>query len=755
MRAFFKRLDVRITFVYGSVATLWIIFSDALLATLADETHHIFTRLSQIKGLGFVAATSFALFAILSAELDKRKRAEEAEREQRRLAEAMRDSLAALTTSHNVDEVLRKILDYAATVVVSDAGSILLFEGNTARVAYLRGYTAEAVTFLQDYRFPADSFICATALVKQHPYLLTDTHQIPEWLSLPATAWVRASLGIPIALRGQIIGMLVADSAEPHRFQPNDLEKLQLFASYASLALESADHVRQLEQKVTARTAELQAAKERVEVILNNSLDGILMVDPTLRIQESNPSFQRLVGCSAEQSRLLSLLDFVTEADQARVRAVIATNTAPQAGHQLELRALRQTHVPATTFDAELSIAYTHAGGLVCTIRDITARKQAEADLRKSEENYRRLVETMQGGLALYNLDEQITYVNDRFCEMLGYTRPELLRMRSYDFIAQEERHKLDEQVARRRHAESSAYEILVRRRDGQAAYWLVAGSPLLDQEGTFIGSVAVATDITAQKQAETTLRQALAKEKELGELKSRFISMASHEFRTPLATILALTETLSAYRRRLTDEQIDQRLHKIREQIEHLKSIMEDVLLLARLQARRGEFTPTMVDLDELCHTIVEEFQNQPHTLHYLSYHCENRLPLVCLDARLMRRIISNLLSNAIKYSPASQPVTLTLSFTATSIILQVHDQGIGIPETDQQHLFEPFHRAANVGTVSGTGLGLVITKEAVTLHKGQICVESKVGTGTIVTVTLPLAYNSASSITQDRPTP
>lgn len=748
MRAFFKRFDFRITIIYAIVATLWIIFSDALLATLATETDHLFTRLSQVKGLGFVAVTSLALFAILSAEFSKRKQAEEAEREQRHLAEAMRDSLAALTTSYDVDEVLRKILDYAATVVVSEAGSILLFEDKTARVAYLRGYTPEAVTFFQGYRFLSDSFICTAALTKQQPYLVSDTHQTPQWLSLPATAWVRSSLGMPIALRGKVIGMLVADSAEAHHFQQKDMEKLQLFAHYASLALDHVDHMQQLEQKVDARTAELQAAKERVEVILNNSLDGILMVDPTLHIQQTNPSFNHLVGCSAAQSQQLSLLDFVAQSDRARVRTVIDAGASTQTGQQIEIHALRRADVasPEITFDAELSIAYTNAGDLVCTLRDITARKQADAALRESEENYRRLVETMQGGLALYNLDEQITYVNDRFCALLGYTRAELLGMRSYDFVDRVELPKLEEQVVRRRQAESSAYEILARRKDGQDVHLLVAGSPLLDPQGLFIGSVAVTTDISAQKQAEATLRQALVKEQELGELKSRFISMASHEFRTPLATILALTETLSAYRLRLSDEQIDQRLQKIREQIDHLKSVMEDVLLLARMQARRGEFTPTLVDLDELCRTVVEEFENQPHSTHRLIYHCENRLPAIHLDPRLMRRILSNLLSNAIKYSPAGQPVTLTLAFSATAVTLQVHDEGIGIPVMDQKHLFEPFHRATNVGTISGTGLGLVITKEAVILHKGQIGVESEVGVGTTFTVTLPLAPSEDS---------
>jgi len=757
MHALLKRFDVRISLMYGVVAALWILCSDALLAMFTNDTHYLLTTLSQVKGLGFVAATTLALFSLISTELQKRtrleqalqedirqrKQTEEAEREQRHLAEAMRDSLAALTTSHDVEEVLRKILDYAATVVVSEAGSIMLFEDNAAHVAYLRGYPQEAETFFQRYRFTPDSMIYDKALVKQQPYLVSDTHLAEQWLPLPATDWIRSSLSIPIAMRGKVIGVLVADSAEPHHFQPKDIENLQLFAHYASLALENADHVRQLEQKVAERTAELQAAKDRVEAILNNSLDGILMVDSDLRIQQANPSVNRLVGYTADQSYQRSLLDFVAKADRERIRAIIDAGASTQAGHQIEIHALR--HDPAAQekarFDAELTIGYINDGGLVCTLRDITARNQAAKALRESEENYRQLVETMQGGLAIFNPDEQITYVNDRFCELLGYTRTELIGARSYDFVDTIEIEKLDAQVARRRQAESSSYEIIARRKDGQRVYLLVAGSPLLDKDGVYIGSVAVTTDITAQKQAETALRQALTKEKELGELKSRFISMASHEFRTPLATILALTETLAAYRPRLTETQIDQRLHQIREQVAYLKGVMEDVLLLARMQARRGEFTPTLVDLDGLCRSIIDEFENQPTVTHHLIYRCDKQGTDVRLDRQLMRRIISNLLTNAIKYSPVNKQITLTLTFTPAVVMLQISDEGIGIPDSDQPHLFEPFHRATNVGTIPGTGLGLVITKEAVALHKGEIQVESQVDVGTTFTVTIPIA--------------
>ena len=191
--------------------------------------------------------------------------------------------------------------------------------------------------------------------------------------------------------------------------------------------------------------------------------------------------------------------------------------------------------------------------------------------------------------------------------------------------------------------------------KEGHYVWLEVIGQAIHSEEtGEPQGFIAAGRDITERKAAEDTLRRAFEKEKELGELKSRFVSMASHEFRTPLATILALTETIIAYRKRLTDEQLEERLGKIQEQIGHLKDIMEDVLQLARLQARRMEFNPVLIDLDSLCRSVMHEFESRPEVTQQLEYDCDLALHAVVLDKKLMRQIINNLLSNAVKYSPA-----------------------------------------------------------------------------------------------------
>lgn len=240
--------------------------------------------------------------------------------------------------------------------------------------------------------------------------------------------------------------------------------------------------------------------------------------------------------------------------------------------------------------------------------------------------------------------------------------------------------------------------------------------------------------------QSQLQLQQAYEKEKELSELKSRFVSMASHEFRTPLTTICLSTESLIAYRDKLTDEQINQRLGKIQHQVQHLSEITEDVLQLARLQAHRMEFHPIQLDLDELCRSILADLQSLPEVTQRLVYECNESLPAAHVDKRLTRQLIYNLASNALKYSSAEKQVVITLQQVDHDLVLTVRDEGIGIPAVDLPYLFEPFHRAHNVGAIAGTGLGLVIVKEAVELHGGSITVESEVNRGTTFTVKFPL---------------
>jgi PAS domain S-box-containing protein len=375
-------------------------------------------------------------------------------------------------------------------------------------------------------------------------------------------------------------------------------------------------------------------------------------------------------------------------------------------------------------------------------IASILARKRAELTLRDSEARFRQLIDTMGGGVTMYDLGGRLIYVNDRMCQITGYKREELLEQSFLQVVDRVMAKELEEAIEQRDPllpVQTGAYEVGLTRRDQRKLTLLVNGSPMYDGSGRLTGSFAVLVDITRQKEAEETLRRSLEREQELGRLKTQFVSTTSHEFRTPLAIILATTETIMRFHDRLEPEQLVNRLEKIRGQVYHLRQIMDDVLHLAKMQAGRTDFKPRTANLHALLEEIVESLNNSSEHTDRIHYQSDEQVINMAFDPRLMRQIMVNLISNALKYSSEDKFVDLHLGRENQHIVIHIQDHGIGIPADSMEHIFEPFHRASNVDTISGTGLGLAIVKEAVELHGGTITIDSVVNEGTLVTVRLP----------------
>ena len=286
---------------------------------------------------------------------------------------------------------------------------------------------------------------------------------------------------------------------------------------------------------------------------------------------------------------------------------------------------------------------------------------------------------------------------------------------------------------------QSRRIEAVARRSDGALFDADVALSIIPESQQHAAGFVCIVRDITERKQIEASLRKALEKERELNELKTRFVSMASHEFRTPLAIIQATSDALRNYIDRMDETQKAIRFDKIQDQIQRMTSLMDDVLTIGRIEAGIIEFNPVKLDLNQFCQEIVAEFLSLADTTHEVVYSSESQCPELLVDKKLMQQIVSNLISNAIKYSPPESTVWVDLACEDTKAVLRVADEGIGIPEKDQALLFQAFHRAANVGAAAGTGLGLAITKNAVEIHNGRITFETRIDEGTTFIVTIP----------------
>jgi signal transduction histidine kinase len=246
--------------------------------------------------------------------------------------------------------------------------------------------------------------------------------------------------------------------------------------------------------------------------------------------------------------------------------------------------------------------------------------------------------------------------------------------------------------------------------------------------------------EVTERQRAQGELRNALAAERELGELKSRFVAMVSHEFRTPLGIIMSSTEILQSYLDRLTPTKRQEHLNDIFQSTRRMADLMEEVLLLGRVEAGRIAFTPEPLDLAGLCRRLIDEITTAIPRGVPIAFEARGPGGEARGDETLLRHILTNLLSNAVKYSANGRPVHFTVERQGREAVFVVADRGIGIPEADAKQLYHAFHRGRNVGERPGTGLGLVIVKRCVELHRGTIQFESREGEGTTFTVRLPL---------------
>lgn len=283
---------------------------------------------------------------------------------------------------------------------------------------------------------------------------------------------------------------------------------------------------------------------------------------------------------------------------------------------------------------------------------------------------------------------------------------------------------------------------------DGQVRYIRANAVMVRDIHGEPERLVGVNIDITNQRHYENILENALEQERSRSDLKSRFLSVASHEFRTPMTSILTSAELLLMHRTRLTSEQIDSRLNSIRERVAYMRDILDHVSQLSRVQAGRIEFDPEVGDLEDACRDAITKFAHQPDNSGRIHYSSNEQPMAAYFDHRLIRQVINALINNALIYSAPDQPISVSLVEAEDAFLLSVTDNGIGVAADDLPHIFEPFYRAINAAHVPGAGLGLSIAKYAVALHGGHITVESALGVGTRFTVTLPIAALTPTSI-------
>lgn len=520
---------------------------------------------------------------------------------------------------------------------------------------------------------------------------------------------------------------------------------------------------------------ELRRSEAYLRSLVNSQTAFNLRVDLTGRITYCNERYRRQFSWAAPSIVGMTPLEVVHPEDQHKVYEAVAECFA-NAGkiERFEIRKRTESGDYMWTLwefssvtDGDESIQEIHCVGF-----DITQQKRAEAalleanhlleqriaertaELQEERNLLRTMVDTIPDFIYVKDRQHRMVLNNIAHVESVGRASDaELFGKTDLDLYPQAlalQFHADEEHLFASEQPIVNLEEHTIRP-NGSSAWMLTTKVPLRSVQGEITGLVGVTRDITTLKLAEAAIKAALEHEKELGELKSRLVSMASHEFRNPLAAILTTAESLALVWDQMDKAKIDDRLNRIRDQAIRLTAITEDVLQFTRLQTGRGKFEPAQGNLDELCSLVVHDLCDLPAYHDRIHYVCAQRPLPAYFDARLLQQAISNLLHNALKYSPPEKSVSISVERASAQasgpdtgpdtgqVTVCISDEGIGIPAEDLQRLFEPFRRAANVGEIQGTGLGLAIAKEAVELHGGTIAVESRVGAGTTFIITLP----------------
>ena len=237
----------------------------------------------------------------------------------------------------------------------------------------------------------------------------------------------------------------------------------------------------------------------------------------------------------------------------------------------------------------------------------------------------------------------------------------------------------------------------------------------------------------------EALLQQSLQKEKELNDMKSKFVSMASHEFRTPLSTIMSSASLISKYTESDQNENRLKHVNRIKNSVNNLTGILNDFLSLSKIEEGRVEIRIEEVNIYDLIIQVVEEVKPIQEAEQNIGFSCDKDF-IIKTDPHILKNVLFNLVSNAIKYSGREGKIDIACNKSSDDMKISVSDNGMGIPEGEQQHLFERFFRASNVENIQGTGLGLSIVKRYVNMLNGSISFQSKQGSGTTFNITIPI---------------
>ncbi len=372
--------------------------------------------------------------------------------------------------------------------------------------------------------------------------------------------------------------------------------------------------------------------------------------------------------------------------------------------------------------------------------REVQIRKKSEEDLLISQSSYKAVVDRVREAICKLDEDGIIRFINPAWEQITGYDISSSLGKDFISFFDENTVSDIKLHLKEFFTSQSSHIQMLVpfTTRDEQTRWIEIYFDADKNLSEEVIGLFVMIFDVTDRKLANDEISRAYDKEKELSELRAQFVSMTSHEFRTPLASIMTSSELLQHYGHNWSKEKNEVHHSRIQSAVKHIISMMDDVLIIGKSDAGKLISEKKSEQAIKVTQSILDEIELNSKGSHNIVFESPKRDTTVWLDRKLFRQILTNLVTNALKYSSKGSTVRVNLNLKDDQLFLLVEDQGIGIPKSDLDQMFQAFFRARNVGETPGTGLGLPIVKRSVDAHGGTITIDSTENVGTTVTVIL-----------------
>lgn len=493
------------------------------------------------------------------------------------------------------------------------------------------------------------------------------------------------------------------------------------------------------------------------EILFGAIQEGLILVDSQGVIVELNKTGNLMFGYSENElvgQKIEVLVPMKARGGHENHRDKYNERpTSRSIGSALKLDGVRKdgsefpVQVSLNPFESQTGEKY-----VVALVSDVTERRENEQtllklresleqkvkertqELRESEKLYKSIARNFPSGvISIFDKSYKYLFAEGQGLYELGIETSDLIGLDYLNRIDPRARKQVKKELEEVFKGESKSFEVKV----GERTYSINA-VPLSDAGAEVDKILVVEKNITAQKEVSKKLEETLNQERELTEMKSRFVSMASHEFRTPLTTINSSASLIKKYHERQTYDKLDKHTDRIKNSVRNLTAILNDFLSFEKLEAGKMNVTFAEWSIPSLLQEAFDEMSDIIKPEQKISYKGPQEL-FIQTDGQLLKNTMLNMLSNAIKYSRSKGEIIVLLEDTLDNIVISIQDFGVGIPLNDQKNLFTRFFRAGNVTNIEGTGLGLNIVLRYLDLLKGEISFKSKEGEGTIFFITLP----------------